>query len=231
MDQVSSAVGGIVSIDFKHTANPVIADVGDAFSGSGYQLVVVDTGSTHIELTPEYAAIPEEIKLATKVLGKQTARELSMNDLLVRLTEVRSRVGDRAALRLMHYIEENERANKQAIALNEGRFSDFLGLVQQSGKSSIQLLQNCTSPANSKEQGILLALALTERICPDAVCRIHGGGFAGTIQAYIPIGDLAHYCTVMDEVFGSNAVIPIKIGRPGVCCLTETGWNFPPERS
>jgi len=231
MDQVSSAVGGIVGIDFENPEEPIVTRVSTHLKFPGYQLVIVDTGESHAQLTAEYAAIPNEIAQALQVFNRAVARGLSMDDVLNRLPEIRARAGDRALLRLMHFVNEDQRALQQAEALRHNRFSDFLEMVKQSGVSSCSLLQNCVSPAEQKNQGILLALALTAQMSPDSVCRVHGGGFAGTIQTYIPTAESAHYRQFMESLFGDSAVIPVKTGRPGISLLSEKGWFFPTDEA
>ena len=227
MDQMSSAVGGTISIDFKDPDNPVIVPVTESLNGFGYHLVIVDTGGSHADLTSQYAAIPKEIKQAIQIYQRETARGLDLKMVLERITEIRSEAGDRALLRLMHFIKEDIRAGRQADALRNSDFKEFLNLAKQSGRSSCSLLQNCSSTTDTRNQGILLALALTEELCPTSVSRVHGGGFAGTIQAYIPDNELKQYSNYMNSIFGTNAVIPVRTGRPGVCRLTENGWFFP----
>lgn len=229
MDQLSSAVGEVAAIDFKNPEEPIITKITAEFDKSDFQLVIIDTGSSHAELTPEYAAIPHEIQQALQVFGRPAARGLSMEDIFDRLAEIRTRAGDRALLRLMHFVCEDDRAHRQAEALQQGRFSDFLELVKQSGASSCNLLQNCVPQSESRNQGVLLALALTTQICPGAICRVHGGGFAGTIQAYIPRPAFENYKLRMESVFGDCSVLPVKIGRPGISLLSETGWSFPAD--
>lgn len=227
MDQMSSAVGEIISIDFKNPDDPVITKIIGDFNDSRYQLTVLDTGSSHAELTPEYAAIPEEIGQALEVFDRSVARGLTIQDVIVRAPQIREHAGDRALLRLLHFIEEDRRAQQQADALQRGDFSEFLRLVKQSGDSSCKLLQNCVPHSDIRNQGVLLALALTPQVCPGAICRVHGGGFAGTIQAYIPTPDTEHYKQTMEEIFGRDSVLPVKTGRPGVCVLSADGWYFP----
>ena len=229
MDQLSSAVGEVVAIDFKNPEEPVITRIAAHFDRSDFQLVIIETGSSHAELTPEYAAIPDEIEQALQVFGKTAARGLSMEDIFEQLPEIRSLAGDRALLRLMHFVCEDQRAQRQAEALQQGRFTDYLALVKQSGASSCNLLQNCVPQAERRNQGVLLALALTAQICPEAVCRVHGGGFAGTIQAYIPKQEFERYKLFMTSVFGDSSVLPIKTGRPGISLLSEKGWYFPTD--
>ena len=227
MDQISSAVGGTIGIDFKNPKKPAIVAIERDLNGFGYHMVIVNSGGSHAELTPQYAAIPEEIEKAIKPFGMKTARGITIEMVLERIAEIRGVAGDRACLRLMHFIKEDRRAAAQMEALQNGNFRDFLRLVTESGNSSCALLQNCSSITDTDNQGVLLALALTKELCPKSVCRVHGGGFAGTIQAYIPENQLERYSNCMNVVFGNNAVIPVRAGRPGVCSLTEDGWFFP----
>ena len=229
MDQMSSAVGEIIGIDFKNPEEPVITRITADFDSTEFQLVIVDTGSSHAELTHEYAAIPTEIKAALKIFDKSIARGLTMPEILHRASEIRAEAGDRALLRLMHFVSEDERAGKQSEALQQGRITDYLELVQQSGETSCNLLQNCVPSSENRSQGILLALALTKQICPDGYCRVHGGGFAGTIQAYIPRKRIDHYERFMKSVFGDRAVIRVRTGRPGISVLSKGGWHFPAD--
>ncbi len=222
MDQMSSAVGGTVAIDFMVPESPQIRHLTGP-ADTGYQLMVIDTGGSHVELTPEYAAIPQEMYAAAKVLGREVARGISMDELLAALPDIRKTAGDRAALRLMHFIEENDRAVDQAQALEDGRFIDYLDLVRKSGNSSALMLQNCESHTSTHEQGILLALALTRRFFPMAVCRVHGGGFAGTAQAYVPDNEVTDFISKMEHIFGEHAVIPLRTGRPGVIGMDGQG--------
>lgn len=228
MDQMSSAVGGTVAIDFKQPETPKISRIFAPKDLSGYRLVVVDTGGSHVELTPDYAAIPKEIRTAANVFGCEVARGLTMEQVMAALPEIRTKAGDRATLRLLHFIEENQRAKDLAKTLAAGSIAEYLELVRLSGESSALLLQNCSSSGNPFEQGVLLGLALTQRFCPQSVSRVHGGGFAGTIQAYIPEGQLLEYIDRMNKIFGKDAVIPLSIGRPGVCGFSKDGLALVP---
>lgn len=195
--------------------------------GTGYRLAIIDTGGSHVELTDEYAAIPDEMRAAAKVLGQPFGRGVSSEELFDSISQIRSQAGDRAILRLLHFIEENERVQMMAGLLQGGKFSDYLQYVKASGISSCLLLQNCASATSSREQGVLLALAVSPRICSQAVCRVHGGGFAGTVQAYVPEEEFDNYSSSMERIFGIGSVIPVKIGRPGVCGLDGRGLVLP----
>lgn len=216
MDQIACAVQGILSIDFADQENPEVNEVDFDFSSTDYQLVVVDTGGDHADLTPEYAAIPDEMTRAAKVLGHDTARGLSIDQVLDRAAEIRRLAGDRSLLRLIHFIMENDRAKAQAKMLNQGNMAAFLKLVAASGDSSWRLLQNCVSTTNYAAQPIPVALTLTEHFLEgEGAWRIQGGGFAGTIQAYVPKERLAGYCQFMEDIYGRGAVLPLRVRKPG----------------
>lgn len=216
MDQIACAVQGVQSIDFLDQENPIVSEVDFDFSGTGYQLVVVDTGGSHADLTPEYAAIPDEMTRAARVLGQDFARGLTVEQVLESALKIRRQAGDRALLRLIHFIEENQRAIAEAEALRHNDMATFLELVSQSGDSSWRLLQNCTSTMKPEEQGVTLALTLTERFLEgEGAWRIQGGGFAGTIQAYVPEERFAPYTKYMESVFGRGAVVPLRIRTSG----------------
>ena len=216
MDQIASAFSGLLKIDFKDPESPVIERIDFDLTGSGYSLLVVNTGSSHADLTGDYAAIAVEMTAAARQLGREAARGLTRDDLLEAVPRLRPETGDRAILRLLHFIEEDQRVEEQAAALKQGRMTDFLQMTADSGDSSWRLLQNCVSPSSARDQGIPLALALTERFLHgQGACRIHGGGFAGTILVYVPAARFEDYRLFMDRVFGHGAVIPLRIRRPG----------------
>ena len=151
----------------------------------------------------------------------------SLDEVLGQAAALRTDAGDRALLRVLHFITEDLRVARQTDALLQHDYEQFLQLARKSGNSSCTLLQNCSSSKNSREQGILLAIALTEQLFPSAVCRVHGGGFAGTAQAYVPKDQYDDYQLLMKQVFGEGSLIPVLTGRPGFCHFTATGWKFP----
>ncbi len=227
MDQMASAVGQTIYIDFEIPEKPVVERIKHTLEETEYRLVLIDTGGSHVGLTAEYAAIPEEMCAAARVLGKDFGRGITLDEFLQSIGEIRQQAGDRAALRLLHFIEENDRAAAMADYLKKRKSSEYLQCVAESGKSSCNLLQNCATNTSSRQQGILMALAVSRLLCPQAVCRVHGGGFAGTVQAYVPVDDYKHFSTLMEEIFGLGSVIPIQIGRPGVCGLNGGGLILP----
>ncbi len=214
MDQVACANGGIVAIDFKDPSHPEITPVVYNFQRAGYTLMVVNTGGNHADLTPEYAAIPDEMRSVAACLGKETCREISEASLISRLKEIRSQTGDRALLRALHFLDDNARVKNQVQALKDNDMATFLHQVNSSGQSSFCRLQNVYAAKEPREQGIGLALALTQGFLHGrGACRVHGGGFAGTIQVYIPNSRVDDYTHFMNGIFGDGAVTPLRI-RP-----------------
>jgi len=197
MDQTACAHGGIIGIDFREPANPAIEPVHLTFAEYGWTLAVVDTGGNHADLTNDYAAIPEEMQAAAQVLGKTVCRDISYAELLSHAGAIREACGDRAFLRALHFINDNSRVQQQIDALKQHDIKRYLSLVRESGKSSLCCLQNIFPCSNPAEQGISVGLAMTEeffrshqpskdKLQEKGAARVHGGGFAGTIQAYIP---------------------------------------------
>jgi len=215
MDQTASSVGGLVTIDFEDPAAPVVEGLSYDFAEKGYALCVVNTGGSHADLTDEYAAIPGEMRAVAAHFGKEVLRELKKEDLLSDIASLRSLPGgDRGVLRALHFFDENDRVPLQAAALKEDRLDDFFALVKASGESSYCLLQNVVSNKSTKEQGIALALALSDELLGgEGLCRVHGGGFAGTIQAYVPLGKVEAYRKGIEAFFGAGSCYVLRI-RP-----------------
>lgn len=214
MDQMASSVGGFIEIDFADTANPIIDAISYDFASSGHSLCIVDTKGNHADLTPEYAAIPAEMKSVAKFFGKSELRDISREQLLERIGEVRKACGDRAVSRAMHFFDENERADREAEALRKGNFGEFLKVVTESGNSSFKYLQNIFASVNPKEQGVVLGLYTAESVLKgQGACRVHGGGFAGTIQAFVPNDLLEEFTARMEQLFGAGSCYDLYI-RP-----------------
>ncbi|MCL2103189.1 MAG: hypothetical protein FWH25_04030 [Syntrophorhabdaceae bacterium] len=213
MDQSASSIGGLNKIDFRDPRYPVITPVRAALEG--YALCVVDTGGNHADLTPDYAAIPAEMKAVAAFFGKEFLSELDAGDFYGALGELRH-LGDRPLLRAIHFFEDNARVSLQAEALENGRVDEFLRLVKESGLSSLKNLQNVFSSANPSEQGLTLALALCERVLGgEGAYRVHGGGFAGTILAFVPEDMTDRFRRRMSEVFGESCCHFLKINPLG----------------
>ena len=217
MDQVACAVGGIVAIDFQNPKVPVINKVDFDISAAGYNLCIVNTGGNHADLTDDYASVPAEMKSVAAYFGKSVLREVDENEFLANIAALRESVGDRAILRALHFFGENKRVAAQKAALDAGELDTYFAEVISSGKSSFCYLQNVYTTKNLKEQGLSLALCLAEGYLSDkkAAYRVHGGGFAGTIQAYVPMEDVDGFRALMDGVFGEGKCIVLRIRPEG----------------
>ena len=216
MDQMASSVGGFITIDFGDKDKPVINSIDFDFSKSGHSLCIIDTKGNHADLTPEYAAIPPEMKSVARFFGKEVLREITKEQLMENICEIRQNCGDRAVLRALHFFDDNERVAKEAAALNGGDFASFLKLVTESGNSSLAYLQNIFSAANVNEQGLTLALYLAKKLLDgEGACRVHGGGFAGTIQAFVPDSKLSDFKAGIERVFGEGSCYVLSIRNCG----------------
>ena len=215
MDQMACAVGGFVYIDFEDNSNPVVEPIKFSLSEAGYSLCIVNTGGNHANLTPDYAAVPAEMKSVAKIFDKPVLRGLTEAEILKNAAKIRATVGDRALLRAIHYVRENDRVESAKAALASGNTEEFLRNIQASGRSSFEYLQNVFTTVNVAEQGISLALAVTDGFLAGrgGVCRVHGGGFAGTIQAFVKNEDVVEYTALMDSIFGEGAAMIMNI-RP-----------------
>ena len=212
MDQTASSVGGMVAIDFEKPEAKIEALNYD-FTAKGYELAIIGTGSSHDDLTDAYAAIPREMREVAAFFGEEHLRPVSAEAFYAKLPELYGKVSDRAILRAMHFFDENARVPQQVEALRNDDLPRFLQLVIESGESSWKLLQNIY--ATEKEQSLAIALALTARILKDCggAWRVHGGGFAGTILAFVPHAKMPEYREKLDAVFGKGACVPLQI-RP-----------------
>ena len=236
MDQIACASDGAVTIDFANSVcadnkNPIIKKINFDPSAAAYSLCIVNTGGSHADLTADYASIPADMKAVAAFFGKSVLRELDKESVLSRAVEIRKALGDRALLRAIHFFNENERVDKMTSVLlemenaltdaeKEKLFNCYLKLVNESGDSSWKILQNVYSPHNPEQQGITTALALTKdffyeqnifgtnKVC---ACRVHGGGFAGTIQVYLPLGAIDAYRVFIEKVFGEGAVRELRV--------------------
>lgn len=216
LDQMASSVGGFTSIDFKDPETPVINKVDFDITSAGYALCVVDTGGNHADLTGEYAAIPVEMKKVAAFFGKEVLRDVDEKEFYEHIGEIRKQTGDRAVLRAMHFFDDDRLAAQEAKALQSGDFESFKEMIISSGRSSSQRLQNVFAVVNPQEQGLTLALALSERLLAGkGAWRVHGGGFAGTIQAFVPLSCLEEYRTEIEKVFGEGTCYTLSIRQPG----------------
>lgn len=223
MDQTACAVGGFIAIDFADPKKPVVEKLSFDLSAEGYSLCIVNTGGNHADLNEDYASVPAEMKAVAAALGVSVLRETDKASLLASLPALRKTCGDRAILRALHYFGENPRVERQTKALAEGDLAAFLSLVNESGASSFRYLQNVYTTKNVAEQGVSLALCLAEGylagLSRPAACRVHGGGFAGTMQAFVPTEDAEGFRQTMDAVFGEGACHILKIRLKGAIVL------------
>ena len=223
MDQVACATGGVVAIDFKDNDNPVIGRLEVSFSDAGLALLVVDTGANHADLTHEYAAIPAEMRAVAEHLGVSVLAETAEDAVLAELKGLRSALGDRAVARALHFFGETERVRKMVTALKDGDLERYLQFMADSGRSSGMFLQNCAPASVPNDQAVVIALALTEkflgsaglRFGRDAACRVHGGGFAGTIQVLLPTDNVSAYREFIEGLLGLHAVTELVIRSIG----------------
>ena len=214
MDQMASAVGGLVAIDFADRENPVVQSVDFDFSTCGHALCIIDTRASHADLTDEYAAVPGEMKAVAACFGREVLTQVSEEEFYAAIPVLRQRCGDRAVLRAIHFYEENARVPQQVAALHKGDFPAFLELVKQSGRSSWLYLQNVIVCGSAACQDVALALALCEKYLQGrGACRVHGGGFAGTVQAFVPFDLLDGFCSGVEAVLGEGACHVLSI-RP-----------------
>ena len=217
MDQVACAYGGIVSIDFEDTKNPKIEKIDFDLTAAGYNLCIVDTGGNHADLTDDYASVPAEMKSVAGFFGKTHLRLCDKAQIIENARAIREQLGDRALMRAIHFCNENERVDGMKAALKSGDLDAYFGGVLESGRSSFCYLQNVYTTKNITEQGLSLALCLTESFMKnrDGAFRVHGGGFAGTIQAYVKESDVADYRSLMDSVFGEGACLVLRVRPDG----------------
>jgi len=190
--------------NFENPQQPRLEKIEFDFDSENYSILVVDTGGHHADLTDDYAAVPREMKAVAVQLGKSFCREITNEEILRNIQKLREHVGDRAVLRALHFLDENERVDRQVVALRAGDFAAFLRDVNASGNSSLRWLQNCFTPQNVSEPGVTLALALTENFLTslgEGACRVHGGGFAGTSQVFLPKRNIDDYTKLMEGVF------------------------------
>ncbi len=217
MDQVACAVGGIVGIDFADPKAPVIDKVDFDITEKGYNLCIVNTGGNHADLTDDYASVPAEMKAVAAHFGARVLREVDESKFVTEIPALREKVGDRAILRALHFFNENKRVARQRAALSGGDLDGFFSEVVASGRSSFCYLQNVYTAKNLSEQGLSLALCLAEGYLSGkkAAWRVHGGGFAGTIQAFVPSAEVEGFRALMDGVFGEGKCIVLRIRPEG----------------
>lgn len=216
MDQTACSVGNLVHIDFKDPVNPIVDKVAFDFSKTDYVLCITDTKGSHADLTDEYAAVPSEMKTVASLLGYDFLRPVTLDDIIGDIGMLREKAGDRAVLRAIHFINESKRAHEEADALRNDNMDRFLKLVKESGNSSFKYLQNVYTNKDVTVQNVSLALAVSDSVLDeDEVSRVHGGGFAGTIQAFVKKENASKYQAYMNKVFGDGACEILAIRKYG----------------
>ncbi len=217
MDQMSCACGSVAKIDFSDPSEATVEILDFDIRMSGYSLAIVSTGGSHADLTGEYAAIPAEMKSIATFMGRSTLGDISVGQLIETSGHLRKTCGDRAFLRALHFVHENARVESMAEAIRNKDYPRVLKIANDSGDSSWEYLQNMHAAGSPREQSLEVALALSrEFLGSEGACRVHGGGFAGTIQAYVPHSRMTAYATFMESAFGPNKVIPLSVRRYGV---------------
>lgn len=218
MDQTACSVGGLITIDFKDPANPIVKEVDFDFVSTGFSLVITDVGGGHDDPASqaEYASLPTEMKSVAAELGADVLREVTLEQIVEKIPEIREKTGDRALLRAYHFQGDNARVVKQVEALENNDFKAFLDMVVESGYSSYMYNQNIFDVVHKDEQVVSLALALSEMVLKGSgAWRVHGGGFGGTIQAFVPQDKLDEYVTVLEHVYGEGSCHKLFIRAKG----------------
>ena len=216
MDQMASSVGGMVFIDFENPEAPYVEKLNFDFAAAGHALCIIDSGADHADLTDEYTAVTRELKSVCAHFGKSVLRQIPEEDFMAALPVLRQKVSHRGILRAMHVYNENRRVRAQVQALKDGDFARFLALVNESGRSSWMYLQNITPAGAAEHQEVALALALCEHLLQGrGACRVHGGGFAGTVQAFVPVDMLNKFKTDVEAVLGAGKCHVLSIRPQG----------------
>ena len=216
MDQMACSVGNLVYIDFENTSKPIVEKIEFDIEKYGYSLCITDTKGSHADLTDEYAAVPREMKLVANHFGQDVLRGITTQDVLKEISTLRSEFGDRSVLRALHFINENERVGQEVESLKKDDFKQFLQCVKASGDSSYKYLQNVYANSDVKCQNVSIALATSDVLLKEnGVSRVHGGGFAGTIQAFVDNDYVDEYKTNMDSIFGKGSCSDLRIRKYG----------------
>ena len=216
MDQMASSVGAMVFIDFKDPQAPVVEKIDFDFASAEHALCIIDTGADHADLTDEYAAVPGELKALCNILGEGELRSIPKMDFYSNIQRLREEVGDRAVLRAIHIYDENQRVKLQKKALQAGDFASFLSYVTESGLSSWRYLQNVIPAGRKEKQEVAFALTIAEKLLNGrGACRVHGGGFAGTIQAFVPNDLLEEFKNGIESVLGEGSCYVLSIRPQG----------------
>ena len=224
LDQMACAVGGLITIDFVEPSAPAVEKIDFDFGSQNHSLIIVQTGKGHADLSADYSSVPIEMKKVAQFLGKEVLSQVTEEEVIGNLSEVRRFAGDRSVLRALHFFEENKRVEAEVSALKENRFGDFLANITASGNSSWKWLQNCFTNSNYQEQGITVTLALTELFIAEkqkGACRVHGGGFAGVIMAMLPNELVDEYIGYIEGCTGKGSAFRMGIRPYGAICVNE----------
>ena len=220
MDQIACAAGGFVTIDFEDPKAPTARRIDFDLSAKGYSLCIVSTGGSHANLTDDYAAVPAEMKAVAEFFGKPVLRDISEKTIVENTAALRKKLGDRAVLRALHFIRENGRVERMLDALEKEDMTTFLAIIKESGNSSATLLQNYFTTKAPAEQGITLACAIAAEILGEkGAWRVHGGGFAGTMQAFGPTELMKNFRDTMETVFGTGSVTELSVRPLGAAAV------------
>lgn len=224
LDQMACAVGGLITIDFFEPSVPVVEKIDFDFASQNHSLIIVQTGKGHADLSEDYSSVPMEMKKVAQYFGKEVCAEITEEQVIENLAAVREYAGDRSVMRALHFFEENKRVEAEIAALKEGRFEDFLMNITASGNSSWKWLQNCYTNSSYQEQGISVALALTELFIArkqKGACRIHGGGFAGVIMAMLPNEVVDEYIAYIEKALLKGSAYRMSIRPYGAVCVDD----------
>ena len=224
LDQMACAVGGLITIDFVEPSAPAVEKIDFDFGSQNHSLIIVQTGKGHADLSADYSSVPIEMKKVAQFFGKEVLSQVTEEEVIGNLSEVRRFAGDRSVLRALHFFEENKRVEAEVSALKENRFGDFLANITASGNSSWKWLQNCFTNSNYQEQGITVTLALTELFIAEkqkGACRVHGGGFAGVIMAMLPNELVDEYIGYIESCTGKGSAFRMGIRPYGAICVNE----------
>ena len=224
LDQMACAVGGLITIDFVEPSAPAVEKIDFDFGSQNHSLIIVQTGKGHADLSADYSSVPIEMKKVAQFFGKEVLSQVTEEEVIGNLSEVRRFAGDRSVLRALHFFEENKRVEAEVSALKENRFGDFLANITASGNSSWKWLQNCFTNSNYQEQGITVTLALTELFIAEkqkGACRVHGGGFAGVVMAMLPNELVDEYIGYIEGCTGKGSAFRMGIRPYGAICVNE----------
>lgn len=224
LDQMACAVGGLITIDFKEPEKPVVEKVDFDFSAQNHSLIIVNTGKGHADLSADYSSVPVEMRKVAEFFEKEACADITEEEVIKNLPKLRAYAGDRSVMRALHFFEENKRVEKEVAALKKGDFQTFLQNITESGNSSWKWLQNVYTTAKVQEQGISIALALTELFIAEkqcGACRIHGGGFAGVIMALLPNELVDEYTAYIEGAIGQGNAYRMSIRPYGAVCVSK----------